>query len=56
MHRLDFTVNPTDHNPLARLVEAFLAGATGLDKDYRLDIRLAFMAAGLTERCLEKVG
>ena len=56
VHRLDFAANPTDHNPLARLIEAFLTGAAGGHKDHRLDIRLAFMAAGLTERCLEKVG
>jgi hypothetical protein len=56
VHRLDFTSNPTDHNPLSRLIEKFLEGAAGGHKDHRLDTRLAFMAAGLTERCLEKCG
>lgn len=56
VHRLDFTANPSDHNPLQKLIAAFLAGASGGHKDHRLDTRLAFMAAGLTERCLEKCG
>ena len=55
VHRLDFTANPTDHNPLSKLVACFLEGAAGGHKDHRLDTRLAFMAAGLTERCLEKI-
>lgn len=56
VHSLDFGMNPTDHNPLARLIAAFLEGAGGGHKDHRLDTRLAFMTAGLTERCLEKCG
>jgi hypothetical protein len=55
IHTLDFTENATDENPLQKLIDAFLVGAGGGHKDERLDLRLAYLAAGLTEQCLRKV-